>query len=95
MRSDDRAFIRPRRFVALGLAILVVFTALTARLYDLQVTNGAYYRVLSEQNRVLRIPVAAERGGITDRNGYALARNVPGFAVTVLPIDLPRARQAG
>ncbi|HET7700754.1 MAG TPA: penicillin-binding protein 2 [Candidatus Limnocylindria bacterium] len=93
MRSEDRAFIRPRRFVALGLAILMVFTALTVRLYDLQVMNGARYRVLSEQNRVLRIPVAAERGGITDRNGYVLARNVPGFAVTVLPIDLPRAKQ--
>lgn len=93
VRSEDRAFIRPRRFVALGLAILMVFTALTVRLYDLQVMNGARYRVLSEQNRVLRIPVAAERGGITDRNGYVLARNVPGFAVTVLPIDLPRAKQ--
>ncbi len=93
VRSDERAFIRPRRFIAMGLAILVVFTALTARLYDLQVTNGARYRVLSEQNRVLRIPVVAERGGITDRNGYVLARNIPGFAVTVLPIDLPRAKQ--
>ena len=94
VRSEDRAFVRPRRFIAMGLAILVVFTALTARLYDLQVTNGARYRVLSEQNRVLRLPVAAERGGITDRNGYVLARNIPGFAVTVLPIDLPRAKQA-
>jgi penicillin-binding protein 2 len=93
VRDNDRAFVRPRRFIAMGLAILVVFTTLTARLYDLQITNGAHYRSLSEQNRVLRIPVTAERGNITDRNGYVLARNVPGFAVTVLPIDLTRARQ--
>ena len=77
----------------MGLAILVVFTTLTVRLYDLQISNGSHYRSLSEQNRVLRIPVTAERGNVTDRNGYVLARNLPGFAVTVLPIDLPRAKQ--
>ena len=93
VRDSDRAFVRPRRFIAMGLAILVVFTTLTVRLYDLQITNGSHYRSLSEQNRVLRIPVTAERGNVTDRNGYVLARNLPGFAVTVLPIDLPRAKQ--
>ena len=93
VRENERAFVRPRRFIAMGLAILVVFTTLTVRLYDLQITNGGHYRSLSEQNRVLRIPVTAERGSITDRNGYVLARTVPGFAVTVLPIDLTRARQ--
>jgi penicillin-binding protein 2 len=93
VRENERAFVRPRRFIAMGLAILVVFTTLSARLYDLQITNGGHYRSLSEQNRVLRIPVTAERGNITDRNGYVLARNIPGFAVTVLPIDLPRAKE--
>ena len=93
VRDSDRAFVRPRRFIAMGLAIVVVFTTLTARLYDLQITNGSHYRSLSEQNRVLRIPVTAERGNVIDRNGYVLARNLPGFAVTVLPIDLPRAKQ--
>src|SRR6185503_2547344 len=93
VRDNDRAFVRPRRFIAMGLAILVVFTTLTVRLYDLQITNGAHYRSLSEQHRVLRLPVTAERGRITDRNGYVLARNIPGFAVTVLPVDVTRAQQ--
>jgi penicillin-binding protein 2 len=93
MRAPDRSFVRPRRFIAMGLAILVVFTSLTVRLYDLQVVNGARYRTLAEQNRVLRLPVPAERGSITDRNGYVLARNIPGFGVTVLPVDLPRGKQ--
>ena len=93
VRDNERAFVRPKRFIAMGLAILVVFTTLTVRLYDLQITNGGHYRSLSEQNRVLRLPVTAERGSITDRNGYVLARNVPGFAVTVLPVDLTRAQQ--
>src|SRR5439155_1281270 len=73
--------------------VAVVFSALTARLYDLEIVRGDYYHDLSEQNRILRLPVAAERGGITDRRGYVLARNVPGFAVSVIPVDLPRPRE--
>src|SRR2546428_10870937 len=94
MRAPDRAFVRPRRFIAMGLAILVVFTSLTIRLWDLQVVNGARYRALAEQNRVLRLPVEAERGSITDRNRYVLARNGPGFGVPVPPVDLPRGTEA-
>jgi penicillin-binding protein 2 len=93
VRESPRAFIRPRRFIAFAASILLVFTALTARLYDLQLVHGGYYHELSEQNRILRLPVAAERGGIVDRKGYVLARNVPGFAISIIPVDLPRARE--
>ena len=92
-REEPRAFVHPRRFIAFGVVIAVVFSALTARLYDLEIVRGDYYHDLSEQNRILRLPVAAERGGITDRRGYVLARNVPGFAVSVIPVDLPRPRE--
>ena len=93
VREDERAFVRPRRFLAFGVTMLVVFTGLTARLYDLEIAHGDYYRDLSEQNRILRLPVAAERGGIVDRNGYVLARNVAGFALSIVPVDLPRVRE--
>jgi penicillin-binding protein 2 len=94
MRSDAREFVRPHRFLAMTMAIVLVFTGITVRLWDLQVVNGGHYRDLAEQNRVLRLPVEAERGTIVDRNGKVLARNLPGFAVTVIPFDLPRAKQA-
>ncbi len=93
MRQDDRSFVPVRRFIAFGITILVVFSALTARLYDLEIVRGDYYHELSEQNRIVRLPVAAERGGIVDRTGYVLARNIPGFAVSVIPVDLPRTRE--
>ena len=93
MRQDDRAFVPVRRFIAFGVAIFVVFSALTARLYDLEILHGDYYHQLSEQNRIVRLPVPAERGGIVDRTGYVLARNIPGFAVSVIPVDLPRTRE--
>ena len=93
MREEPRAFVRTRRFIAFGAAMVVVFTALTARLYDIELVHGDYYRDLSQQNRILRLPVLAERGGIVDRNGYVLARNLPAFAVSVVPVDIPRARE--
>ena len=93
MRQEQRTFVSARRFVAFGIGILVTFTALTARLYDLEIVHGDYYHQLSEQNRIVRLPVLAERGGIVDRNGYVLARNIPGFAISVIPVDLARSRE--
>ena len=93
MRQDGRAFVPVRRFIAFGVTIIVIFSGLTARLYDLEIVRGDYYHQLSEQNRIVRLPVPAERGGIVDRSGYVLARNIPGFAVSVIPVDLPRTRE--
>ncbi|MEX2046953.1 MAG: penicillin-binding protein 2 [Chloroflexota bacterium] len=93
MRSASRDFVQPRRFVALAMVVVIIFTGLTVRLWDLQIVNGGHYRVLAEQNRILRLPVEAERGKIVDRRGTVLARNLPGFAVTVIPVDLPRMKQ--
>jgi penicillin-binding protein 2 len=90
---QDASFVPVRRFIAFGVAILVVFSGLTARLYDLGIGHGDYYHDLSEQNRIVRLPVTAERGGIVDRAGYVLARNVPGFAISVIPVDLPKVRE--
>ena len=93
MRHTSRDFVRPNRFIAMLVVVVLVFTGLTVRLWDLQVVSGGHYRDLAEQNRVLRLPVEAERGTIVDRNGKVLARNLPGFAVTVIPVDVPRAQQ--
>ena len=39
MRQDDRSFVPVRRFIAFGITIIVVFSALTARLYDLEIVR--------------------------------------------------------
>ena len=90
---DARVFIHPRRLAGMAIFIALCIVVLSVRLYDLQVVNGMSYRALSEQNRVLRLPVTADRGFIVDRNGVVLVRNTPGFAVMVLPVDVPRAEQ--
>ena len=93
LETQDRPFVRPRRLVAFALGIVVLFVVLSVRLWDLQITNGGYYRELAEQNRVVRVPVPADRGIVVDRNGVVLARNLPGFAVTLIPYELPRSRE--
>lgn len=93
MIRTDRSFVRSRRLAALALAMVGMFTVLSVRLWDLQVLNGAHYRSLAEQNRVMRVPVPPERGIIVDRNGVVLAENEAGFAVSVIPVDLPRDRE--
>lgn len=45
---------------------------LVARLFDLQIIKGEYYRKLSEGNRIERIKIKAERGKILSRGGEVL-----------------------
>ena len=80
---------RPIRFIAFGLAALVGFSGLTARLVYLQVAQGHEYAALSETNHVVEQPVPAPRGLIYDRTGKLLVTNVPSFTVKIRPADLP------
>ncbi len=95
MKREERprAFVRPYRFIAVGVVVAFLLSVLTVRLWDLQVVNGTHYRSLAEDNRLLRLPVTADRGIIVDRFGKVLVRNIPGFAISIVPVDLPRARE--
>ncbi|OGM59742.1 hypothetical protein A3A75_02210 [Candidatus Woesebacteria bacterium RIFCSPLOWO2_01_FULL_39_10] len=57
-----------------GLLILG-FLILIARLIDLQIIRGKYFRALSEENRIRRIPIVAARGAIYARGGEILVGN--------------------
>lgn len=80
---------RPIRFLAFGLAALIGFTGLTARLVYLQVAQGHEYAQLSAVNHIVTQPVPAPRGVIYDRSGKLLVANVPSFTVKIRPADLP------
>ncbi|OGM26143.1 hypothetical protein A2627_03830 [Candidatus Woesebacteria bacterium RIFCSPHIGHO2_01_FULL_39_28] len=58
-----------------GVLLLSILT-LFARLTELQVIKGRYYRTLAEENRVRRIPIPAPRGIIYARGGEILVGNV-------------------
>lgn len=85
-RVRDR---RPIRFVAFGVAMVMVFSLLTARLAYLQVTSSRTYAKQAEANRTVTEAIPASRGLIYDRKGRVLVANVPSYAVKITPADLP------
>lgn len=72
--GESSPFLRLFIFVA---AIYFVLLILTIRLFHLTIVKGAYYRRLSESNRIREHLVEPNRGTITDRNGVVLAKNIP------------------
>jgi penicillin-binding protein 2 len=81
------------RFVAFGLAVVIAIGGLSARLFYLQIANGAAYATLAQRNRSALQPIVSSRGLIYDREGQILVRNVPSYAVTIRPADLPLSRR--
>lgn len=57
-----------------GLILLGLFF-LIARLGELQIIKGGYFRNLAEGNRIRRVPISAPRGKIFARGGEVLAGN--------------------
>lgn len=53
----------------------MVFLVLSARLIELQIIKGNYYRSLAEGNRIRRVTISAPRGKILARGGEILVDN--------------------
>jgi penicillin-binding protein 2 len=81
---------RPR-FIAFGIAAIVLITALGGRLFQLQVVQGDEYARRAAADRTVEVPVPAPRGLIFDRHGRPMAINTPSWTVKVRPADLPPA----
>jgi cell division protein FtsI (penicillin-binding protein 3) len=62
-----------RRLIAILAIVAVVFAVLAARVADVQTRSRAYFTALGKDQRHKTVTLAAERGGIFDRNGYDLA----------------------
>ena len=75
------------RLEVLSIIILLVFISLVSRLGYLQVVQGQYYGQKADGNRIRLIPTMAPRGIFFDRNGVALVSNLPGFTVSLLPVN--------
>jgi len=56
--------------------LIVGFIILFARLFELQVVKGGYYKTLAEGNRIRRVPILAPRGKILARGGEVLVGNI-------------------
>jgi penicillin-binding protein 2 len=73
------------RLGVLGLLILVAFSLLAFRFYFLQINRYDYYQTLAESNRISVVPIAPNRGLITDKNGVVLAHNFFVYTLEITP----------
>ncbi|MFF2202934.1 peptidoglycan D,D-transpeptidase FtsI family protein [Streptomyces sp. NPDC058145] len=77
---------RPRpRLRMVGLALTLVMSAFVVRLLQVQAVDAHAYAAKAEQNRYVVHTLAADRGGITDRNGVALAISEDAYDITADP----------
>ncbi|MFI5676126.1 peptidoglycan D,D-transpeptidase FtsI family protein [Streptomyces cellulosae] len=75
---------RPRLRM-IGLALTLVLIAFVVRLFQVQAVDASTYAAKAQQNRYVGYTLAAERGGITDRDGVALATSVDAYTITADP----------
>lgn len=80
---------RPRlRLVSLTLTLVMI--AFVVRLLQVQAVDASAYAARAEQNRYVVHTLAAERGGITDRTGVALAISEDAYDITADPTMFSR-----
>jgi penicillin-binding protein 2 len=73
------------RFVVFSLFLTGLLAALVVRLTYVQVFQGTVYAAAARANQIRRIPIAAPRGLIVDRNGTVVVRSRPSFVVALIP----------
>lgn len=73
------------RLIVLAIFVLIGFSILATRFYFLQVVRHSHYHTLAENNRISIIPVAPNRGLITDRNGTIIAHNFFVYTLEITP----------
>ncbi|MEU6142379.1 penicillin-binding protein 2 [Streptomyces sp. NPDC047081] len=80
---------RPRlRMVSLALTLVLI--AFVVRLLQVQAVDASTYAAQADQNRYVGQVLPAVRGGITDRNGVALATSVDAYDLTADPTMFTR-----
>ena len=80
----DLARFRLRVFIV-GIAVVLCFVLLVARLVVLQVVRHDDLRAQAESNRTAVVPVVPNRGQILDRNGIVLANNYSAYTLEITP----------
>src|SRR5436305_13473021 len=80
----DRFHFRRRIGIA-GLLVLIGFGGLFARFFYLQVVQHRHFQTLAETNRIAIVPIAPNRGVVTDRSGIVLAQSYSGYTLEITP----------
>jgi penicillin-binding protein 2 len=73
------------RLMVLALLVVGAFAVLISRFYFLQVLKHDHYQTLAENNRISIVPIAPNRGLITDKKGVVLAQNFFAYTLEITP----------
>lgn len=75
---------KQKRYFAFYILFAFAAVMVVARLVNLQITNGSYYREKSDSRTVRSLELVAPRGEILDRNGRPIVSNRTGYNVYIL-----------
>lgn len=78
------------RFVIFRVIVVVAFSLIAFRLWELQVVTSEEYVRSADHNRFRLVPIDAPRGIMYDRFGRELVKNVPSFSASIVPAELPQ-----
>ena len=73
------------RLVAGMLFVVLCFSLLVFRFMTLQIVRHDNYAARADENRISLVPIAPNRGIVTDRNGVVLARNYSAYTLEITP----------
>ncbi|MBW1600462.1 penicillin-binding protein 2, partial [Streptomyces sp. JJ38] len=82
------------RLRLLSVAVTLVLLVFGLRLLQVQAVDAGSYAAAADVNRYVTVPLAAERGTVTDREGRELATTVDAYDITADPYLFER-EQAG
>ena len=86
VRNAEREVFFFRRRLAIAYAmVFIAFGGLAARFVYLQIVKHSHYETLAESNRIAVVPIAPNRGVITDRNGIVLAQSDSAYTLEIQP----------
>ena len=86
LKDPERESLRfRRRLLIAGALMITAFGGLFGRFFYLQVIQHGHYQTLAESNRVAIVPIAPNRGVITDRNGVVLAQSYSAYTLEIQP----------
>ena len=74
-----------RRMFIIGVAKLIVFGGLIARLFSLQINDNKKYLTLSDKNRIREWKLPPTRGNIVDYFGNIIAGNLKVYQLHIIP----------
>ena len=74
-----------RRYISLKFLIIIVFSILIVKFFQLQVAQHKKYKEKANVNSIRVERLSAPRGSILDRNGKIIVDNAPTYILNAFP----------